>query len=1586
MLLFRSHYRFATERNPERERRLCCFADDRTRKVNPNDPNAQSTNAEESDAANAEIPEGAAERANIETAADKFRSRIEKLNPIVAKATANSPVAIREIATLLENPDIVKDLKNLQQRPEEISQQLDAYYAALIAGTQTAGQQETLTAMLQDMAESPRVALHIAEMFDGRLGTYDEQARFLKNVSLNACAQAAEQMDPEQIGRLMEKQGALDANDVGWIDQTLRGIGIDPASITLSQDERKTVEERTGKKLDANDYDANGVATPRRRLLILRDTLDRSRLVLSMEKNDGGKQTTLESLGTIRAALEKQNGHAREHLKRILAARAEELRASNREFYKYLAETYGNDEAKAEHDLGIGTQALKARVTEIETSVAQAIEPGGLPDVAAAEFVAKAGEAMAKLDDLAPLKDPDMKVRLNFLVGEGRQDREDTEMWAARNATRIAKAIATLKTDPTVERRLNGMNATSEKLQVYADVAKRAAEGKTTAKDWNFLRDFCDRPARERMNMLLLTIEHPWLIEKAREDRKIIEHDDTKNAPETRSALQQELQTVTETIFEGGLNGAPKIEAFKHTTAQVTRVEKHFRMKLQEIGRNIEVAGLVRPPKEFAYGEQMLRRAHRELAKVREATKLLREFYAENTTRVVVLKRPQYQRMNEADTIACYRQDLGVIYLNEDALRELASQRKTSFEQVRDEAILHERGHAIVDVLLRRVALFPGILADLYGTLERPIPNDPENRTFEQVLYTRAADWQLSSTLARFRKEEIQILQGAHDASAVLTAEQQATVENRAQTRYREVLFDEFLNKYSSWENQGSTEHPNPDFSAEDIALFTAFDPLGLGPKMNTEAINERIRQGVTVHSTQAPTAMPQIAPHGADGGDGHGAEQQEQGPSKEESAVSDKMKKAQSDLLVIKSFIEAHQSTRGIDVFTKWVNDWERAFEDKIKNPFYNPPHDNPFSEDYFVHNLEKMNLHFISPATDQMDDVIKAEMDMHDVESSGHHGWFHSLQMISLNDIYQMGVKVGEDLQRMWTHRGDNVQASLGESLTKWIPTNEIWGLKYLGQLKHEFHRRTQETELHEVGIWKEALKNLDAHELQHMLGEAKEKEQLRGIIELLIEKGRLDLNDMHFWHTLMELSGMHGMPTLQCKSSDVLRDKWLQKMVTAIWDDKDKFFEWRQSNDGAFESGKKKFTNTTDQLSNVKGGLGDTLSKQLKLWVDAREHHTTVPDEVNPHLYEEILHYAMRNGKMSMEDKLYYLVQGVATELLSIDRLRIMAGQTGEILNLFPFIDYFYMHNNSLPEVQALAERLREPDKPYKPGPKTTLWLHMELLRDSRAQERMSKAMSGARTEKLDHEDFPALVSQMSFAEVNEITGVLSGSRYKMSYEAAKNTYTGFGTKFKVLANLAELAQDGKATFTEQDASEAAKSIAAYIQMDNILTNNARTENRISLSFDQLKQKAVSSGTGLVVSDYRNANQTFVKELVDVLPINWGKIGVGFEQNKDLGKFNKDEFVRSTGDESIVTDVQRQKRNMNAMPDFVRELKNAIMRNPAVLKEILIRHREDFYEENFAEKGKPDAYLSKKVMQSYLDDRKHLESKGHSYRMAH
>jgi hypothetical protein len=605
-----------------------------------------------------------------------------------------------------------------------------------------------------------------------------------------------------------------------------------------------------------------------------------------------------------------------------------------------------------------------------------------------------------------------------------------------------------------------------------------------------------------------------------------------------------------------------------------------------------------------------------------------------------------------------------------------------------------------------------------------------------------------------------------------------------------------------------------------------------------------------------------------------------------------------------------------------------------------------------------------------EEINRVKKERLDIANAPKTGREGWrkiFDHVQFMSIYDMINMVKSGAEDIQRIWKRRGESVQSSVGEMLTGWISDK----VPYAGRLKHEYHRRSKDSEVEEIEQWKKAFKEVDSYELHEILAKTRNADQTRAIIELLSERGRLDWNDKGLWRTLNALSH-YTMPEAACEEDDLLRDRWIQKLITDIWSDKDHYYNWRRQNDDNFESGKKQFTSVTDQLSNIQGGLAAELKSMLEKFVAARTNEESIPEEVNPQKYEEILHYSIRNGKMSMQDKLFYLVQGIRHGLLTIDRLRVMAGEKGEILNLFPFIDYFYGHNNSMHEITALGKRLEESGDPFKPGAKTTMWLHMELLRDKKAQERMSKALSGTRAEQIDHEDFPTLVSNMSYANINEMTGVLSGTRYKISYEAAKNAYTGFGTKFKILATLAELDSKGQARFTEKDAAEAAKSIAAYIHMDNTFTGNTTDgNNRIKLSWDQIHEPGPST-SGLNVKEYRDGNGGFIQDILSGFSssIDWNAM-------KD-GNLVKNELVRSKAEEkkeTIISDEDnRKKRNFVAMGEFSRQLAKAIMTNPDILKGILRSHRNNFLEENFADTSKPDEkrHINVNGMRKYMDSR--------------
>ncbi len=472
------------------------------------------------------------------------------------------------------------------------------------------------------------------------------------------------------------------------------------------------------------------------------------------------------------------------------------------------------------------------------------------------------------------------------------------------------------------------------------------------------------------------------------------------------------------------------------------------------------------------------------------------------------------------------------------------------------------------------------------------------------------------------------------------------------------------------------------------------------------------------------------------------------------------------------------------------------------------------------------------------------------------------------SINDIIKFSKDTWEDIQSIYKRGQDRRIKEVGEVITqslKGITTGIGSFDRYAKGLNAYHKRRYSGTEVEAANKWKEGMENEDSHTLLHFLHETTNKDAVRGIISLLTHRGEMDWDDYHVWETLNKLS-RYKMPIGPCRRDDILRDTWLRKVITEIYDDRELYYHWRTENDSKIKSGKGAFTDTADQLSNVGGGMRAELEKQLRLKDISDRTHSLPPEDVKPHLYEEVLEYAIRNGKMSMEDKFYYLINGVAKGILGIERLRSLAGEKGEILMKFPFIDFFYQKNNSIEELRRFAQEIQEAgeDKKYKPGLKTTLFLYYKVTRNEGVRARISKATSRI-AEGIDHEDVPFMITQLDWGTVRNLADVISGSRQKITFEGWKNAYIGFNTHMKVFGELANLDDKGMDRLTKHDGRSLAQTITSYIFMDNILTSNGGDgKPRPTLTEDQLDTRCPSGDPTKMTREYRVQMNKFLREL--------------------------------------------------------------------------------------------------------------------------
>ncbi|MBT3835077.1 hypothetical protein HOF56_02400 [Candidatus Peribacteria bacterium] len=599
-------------------------------------------------------------------------------------------------------------------------------------------------------------------------------------------------------------------------------------------------------------------------------------------------------------------------------------------------------------------------------------------------------------------------------------------------------------------------------------------------------------------------------------------------------------------------------------------------------------------------------------------------------------------------------------------------------------------------------------------------------------------------------------------------------------------------------------------------------------------------------------------------------------------SSTAREIRDAENALVKIRGFFETYPAQAGASSeesgkTNKQVSD-ELAKEFAEVNKTYQSE-TNPERIDYLKGKISRISGALLT-ITGKISKFDSDQRDLRGAEkrSLGIRAIWWEVEWMGINDIVAIFKSIGEDIKRQHQRRQQGRIGRVGGALTSWIDKTPILNeLPYISTVPAEFQRRAKQAEVDEVENWKKALVDLDSYELQEMARKPANKDQLKAILNILAERGRIDWADTELWDALNRFS-YYTMPKEECERNESLREDWLRKVIGDVYDDKDHYRAWKTQNDSSIESEKKKFTTEADRLSNLSGGLTGELSKQLRMFEETKARgEKTMPDDVHPHIYEEILDYSIRNGKMSMEDKFYYLVRGIASGLMNRDRLGYLAGEgAGGLLNIFPFIDYFYGKNNTMPEIQALAKRLTEESDPakdghYRPGIKTRLWLELEVSREPRVQERLRKGIDRKAGE-MDHDDMHFFIPRLDFQTISGMALPQGGGKQKMSNDGWRNAYSGYNSFFKSLGILSKMEEDrvDGAKFSAEDAYQIIKGVAGYVRMDSILTKRSSFSDtkgrRPSISFGEMRNTySVASGGEHTVYEDRGKVDIFIRKML-------------------------------------------------------------------------------------------------------------------------
>ncbi|MFC1749718.1 hypothetical protein ACFL2V_13030, partial [Pseudomonadota bacterium] len=434
-----------------------------------------------------------------------------------------------------------------------------------------------------------------------------------------------------------------------------------------------------------------------------------------------------------------------------------------------------------------------------------------------------------------------------------------------------------------------------------------------------------------------------------------------------------------------------------------------------------------------------------------------------------------------------------------------------------------------------------------------------------------------------------------------------------------------------------------------------------------------------------------------------------------------------------------------------------------------------------------------------------------------------------LSCDDFWEAGKVFVEFWKRRWGRRGKNKIGAVGEAA-------------FGGLTGAEYKRVRQASENEEVNNFKEAYANYGIDELKGKLYNTNNRDELKAVIEVLAEKGQLRWEDEKFHATLNRLA--HGSPCDVRKSTHI---NDIEKIIDSWWGN-DSFREYRNKNDSSYNSIREAFKDNAKRLENDpegNGGLTFALSNLMYKFLQG--------EYVNPAQYESYLYYAIQAGKLSFENKLYFMIMGLGAvgpngmPLLCIDRV---ASVEGDLLNNFPILDYFvdpamqkYDENGKKIKDQKGNPATQKPNVNYfrmlvdsyctdgglhsinKAGdcvasPKFAAFADKEIMWNEYAHIRLAEKAQRD-ISKWDHDDFHKFAPILSDEAIDTIAKLRGGAEAQASVAGLKNAYVGMNDAAKKTMGYF---QDAVARGDEAEARrwlfKMMKTMRAFVRMDAIL----------------------------------------------------------------------------------------------------------------------------------------------------------------------
>jgi|GEM_PF-2124211 len=525
-----------------------------------------------------------------------------------------------------------------------------------------------------------------------------------------------------------------------------------------------------------------------------------------------------------------------------------------------------------------------------------------------------------------------------------------------------------------------------------------------------------------------------------------------------------------------------------------------------------------------------------------------------------------------------------------------------------------------------------------------------------------------------------------------------------------------------------------------------------------------------------------------------------------------------------------------------------------------------------------------------------------------------------LTTQDVYQLGKAIWEYWNRRWERRMKHRYSRFGANMP--LIGAEMFKIK-------------EDAEHEEVGKYKHAYENMPWGEVRGILNNSSNQDEIRACIEVLVDKGQMRWDDVRTWEAINRIPALANdkkipIPKNRDPYAIVGRDKgtgtkkngmdYIADAVKSIWGGEDIFDGWESKNNSAYKSGMEKWTAKGEQLENDPKGNGGVTAELLLL---LSQH--IAGENVDAQAYEGLINYTIKAGKSTAEHKLYLIVMGVATNLLTIERVGAL---DSAFCNILPWLDFFTEKGSVKPvtldktqddlppmtrgigrpfnrnDYKAMAKFFEEEDESKDkrqghPGPNVKDFLWKRILPHKATLTRTQKGSRNA--DAMDHDDSHFILPLLDYESIRNMCGSSTGDKKYFSVPGYLNGFPGFSEWIRTLAEL-------------EHRENLEKALLSYVNYDGIISNRFLKE-------DTKKQRVtdtlLNSKDGCVVDGSVPVN--FHRSQIQEVILNIGRAAGKGEKWNIL--FDK---VRRLSDDR---DGSRQKAIDQAIKDFGPELKETI-----------------------------------------------------------